>query len=116
MKKIFSKLVTWSLILGLTLEATPVWALSKDETIYAKLNSDGSTNSITVSEHLNNNGSMEIIDRSHLNNINNVNGDETYTKKDDKLVWETKGNDIYYQGDTSEELPISIDIKYFLND
>ena len=116
MKKIFSKLVTWSLILGLALEATPVWALSKDETIYAKLNSDGSTNSITVSEHLNNNGNMEIIDRSHLNNINNVNGDETYTKKDDKLVWETKGNDIYYQGDTSEELPISIDVKYYLND
>ncbi len=87
MKKIFSKLVTWILVLSLTLEATPVWALSKDETIYAKLNSDGSTNSVTVSEHLNNDGSIEIVDRSHLNNIKNVKGDETYTKEKVKLVW-----------------------------
>ena len=116
MKKIFSKLVTWSLVLSLTFEATPVWALSKDETIYAKLNSDGSTNSVTVSEHLNDNGSMEIVDRSHLNNIKNTNGDETYNKENDKLVWETNGNDIYYQGDTSEDLPISINVKYYLDD
>ncbi len=116
MKKIFSKLVTWILVLSLTLEATPVWALSKDETIYAKLNSDGSTNSVTVSEHLNNDGSIEIVDRSHLNNIKNINGDETYTKENGKLVWETNGNDIYYQGETSEELPISISVKYYLND
>ena len=116
MKKIFSKLVTWSLVLSLTFEATPVWALSKDETIYAKLNSNGSTNSVTVSEHLNDNGSMEIIDRSHLNNINNINGDETYTKDGDKLVWEAKGNDIYYEGNTSENLPIEMNVKYYLND
>ncbi len=108
MKRIFSKLVAWSLVLSLAFEATPVWALSKDETIYAKLNSDGSTNSVTVSEHLNDDGSIKIIDKSHLNNINNINGDEKYTKDDNKLVWETNGNDIYYQGETSEELPISM--------
>ena len=116
MKRIFNKLVTWSLVLSLTFEATPVWALSKDETIYAKLNSDGRTNSVTVSEHLNDNGSMEIVDRSHLNNINNINGDETYTKDGDKLVWEAKGNDIYYEGNTSENLPIEMNVKYYLND
>jgi len=115
MKKIFSKLITWSLVLSLTFEATPVWALSKDETIYAKLNSDGSTNSVTVSEHLNDDGSIKIIDKSHLNNIKNINGDETYTKENDKLVWETNGNDIYYQGETSEKLPISMSVKYYLN-
>ena len=116
MKRIFSKLVTWSLVLSLAFEATPVWALSKDETIYAKLNSDGSTNSVTVSEHLNDDGSIKIIDKSHLNNINNINGDEKYTKDNNKLVWETNGNDIYYQGETSESLPISISVKYYLNE
>ena len=94
MKRIFNKLVTWSLVLSLTFEATPVWALSKDETIYAKLNSDGSTNSVTISEHLNDNGSDYINDRSHLNNIKNVNGDETYSNDGNKLVLEAKGNDI----------------------
>ena len=97
MKKVFSKIVTWSLVLSLFLEATPVWALTKDETIYAKLNSDGSTNSVTVSEHLNDNGSIKIIDRSHLNNIKNVNGNEEFSEQNDKLIWEAKGNDIYYQ-------------------
>jgi len=116
MKKIVNKLVIWSLVLGLTFEATPVWALSKDETIYAKLNSDGSADSVTVSEHLNDNGSIKIIDKSHLNNIKNINGDEKYTNEDNKLVWETNGNDIYYQGETREELPISISVKYYLND
>ena len=115
MKRIFRKLVTWSLVLSLAFEATPVWALSKDETIYAKLNSDGSTNSVTVSEHLNDNGSIEIVDRSHLNNSKNINGDEKYTKDGDKLVWETNGNDIYYQGETSENLPISMSVKYYLD-
>ena len=73
MKKVFKNTIIWSLILSLFIEATPVWALSKDETIYAKLNSDGSTSSITVSEHLNDKGNDIIIDRSHLNNIKNVN-------------------------------------------
>ena len=116
MKRIFNKLVTWSLVLSLTFEATPVWALSKDETIYAKLNSDGSTNSVTISEHLNDNGSDYINDRSHLNNIKNVNGDETYSNDGNKLVWEAKGNDIYYEGNTSENLPIEMNVKYYLND
>ena len=116
MKRIFNKLVTWSLVLSLTFEATPVWALSKDETIYAKLNSDGSTSSVTISEHLNDNGSDYINDRSHLNNIKNVNGDETYSNDGNKLVWEAKGNDIYYEGNTSENLPIEMNVKYYLND
>ena len=116
MKKVFNKIVIWSLILSLFIEATPVWALSKDETIYASLNSDGSTSSVTVSEHLNDNGSDYINDRSHLNNIENVNGDETYSNDGNKLVWEAKGNDIYYEGDTSENLPIEMNVKYYLND
>ena len=113
--KIFNKLVSSILVISLAFEATPVWALSKDETIYAKLNSNGSTDSVTISEHLSDNGNNLINDKSHLTNITNVNGDETYTKDGMKLVWETNGNDIYYQGETGEELPISMSVKYYLN-
>ncbi len=113
--KIFNKLVSSILAISLAFEATPVWALSKDETIYAKLNSNGSTDSVTISEHLSDNGNNLINDKSHLTNITNVNGDETYTKDGMKLVWETNGNDIYYQGETGEELPISMSVKYYLN-
>ena len=50
--KIISKGIILALIFGLALDATPVLALTKEETIYSKLNSDGSVNSTTVSEHL----------------------------------------------------------------
>ena len=51
-KNKFNKIVAWSLLLGTCVEAMPVWALSKDETVYAKLNNNGSVNSVIVSEHL----------------------------------------------------------------
>lgn len=114
--KIMNKLVVWSLVIGLTLEATPVWALSKDETIYAKLNNDGSTNNVTISEHLNDNGNNLINDKTHLNNIRNINGEEQYSKDGNKIIWEAKGNDIYYEGETSEKLPVEMSIKYYLDD
>lgn len=116
MKNKLKKGLVWGMILSLTLEATPVWALSKDETIYAKLNSDGSIKSSTVSEHLSDDGNSTITDKSSLLDITNVNGDETYTKDGDKIVWETNGKDIYYQGSSDEELPIDISVTYSLDD
>ena len=109
--KIFKKVISWILVLGITFQATPVWALTKDETIYTKLNSDGSVSTYIVSEHISGEGN----DKSRLNNIKNVNGDEKYTNENGSLVWENNGNDIYYQGTSDEELPISTSIKYYLD-
>ncbi len=109
--KIFIKVISWILVLGITFQATPVWALTKDETIYTKLNSDGSVSTYIVSEHISGEGN----DKSRLNNIKNVNGDEKYTNENGSLVWENNGNDIYYQGTSDEELPISTSIKYYLD-
>ena len=111
--KIISKGILLALIFGLALDATPVLALTKEETIYSKLNSDGSVNSTTVSEHLYNYDGKSVSDKSNLNNINS-NG-TTYNSTGDKLVWETNGSDIYYQGKTSKSLPISLDVHYYLN-
>ena len=110
--KIFKKVVSWLLVLAIAFQATPVWALTKDETIYAKLNSDGSVSTYVVSEHISGEGN----DKSKLSNIKNVNGDETYANENGELVWENNGNDIYYQGTSDEELPISTSIKYYLDD
>lgn len=111
----FNKLIAWSLIAGLTLEAAPVWALTKDETIYAKLNNDGSQNKIIVSEHLHNNGESILNDKTKLNDITNLNGNETFKTNEKNIVWETDGNDIYYQGTTKEQMPLNLTIKYYLN-
>lgn len=110
-----NKIVAWSLIASLTFEACPVWALTKDETLYTKLNKDGSILETTASIHLHNDGELELHDKTNLENITNSNGNEKYVRKDKEIIWQTDGNDIYYQGTTKENLPITLNVKYYLN-
>ena len=107
MKKFIKKVMGLGVIVGLLFETFPVWALVKDETIYAKLENNGQVNKVIVSEHLQGTGEDKTFDRSKLDEIKNINGDEKYTKDGNKLVWESNGKDIYYQGQTNEELPIT---------
>ena len=115
MKKFVKIFMSFGIITGLLLEAFPVWALTKDESIYAKLDNNGQVNKVIVSEHLQGTGEKETTDKSRLEEIENINGDEKYTKENGKLVWESNGKDIYYQGKTKEELPISLKISYYFN-
>ena len=51
-----------------------------------------------------------------MTDIENVKGKEKFTREDDgSLSWNAKGNDIYYQGKTDQDAPISMDIKYYLD-
>lgn len=115
MKKIFKKSIIWLLIVSSFIEATPVWALTKEENIYTKLNSNGTVTSKVIYEHLKGFNSPIVNDKTLLNNINNINGNEDYTKEGNKLTWTTKGNDIYYTGTTDKELPIKVNVKYYLD-
>jgi putative membrane protein len=115
MKRFIKKIMGLGVIVGLLFETFPVWALVKDETIYAKLDNNGQVNKVIISEHLQGTGDKQTFDRSKLDEIKNVNGDEKFTNENGKLVWESNGKDIYYQGQTKEELPISLKISYFFN-
>ena len=115
MKKVFSKLLLSSFIISLVFDAVPVYALTKEETVYSKLDSNGNVNNVIVSEHLYDYEGNKVIDKSSLSNIKEVNGNASYSKDGDKLVWETNGSDIYYQGNSDKSLPITIFIKYYLN-
>lgn len=115
MKKKVKNGLVWGLVLSITFEAAPVWALSKDETIYANLNSDGSVKSTIVSEHLNDNGKNIISDKTSLKDVTNVNGDEKHSQDGNKIIWEANGNDIYYEGSTEKELPVNMKITYMLD-
>lgn len=115
--KIFSK-ITSSILLCtiLTYTTSPVFAYTKDETVYSKLNQNGETYESLVSTHLVNDAKEDLInDISDLLNIKNVNGDETFTQKGNKIVWDSNGNDIYYQGESKKALPIDMTVKYELN-
>ena len=84
----------------------------KDETVYVFAGADGSTNKIIVSDWLKNpDGESSLKDFSELKNIENVKGDETFSLSGKEVTWNADGNDIYYQGEISKELPISMNIK-----
>lgn len=117
MKKSISKTIAGIAICAVTACYTgPVLAYTKDETVYSRLDSEGSGYKTIVSTHIKNEENEEILkDISDLLNIENTNGEETLKKDGDNLTWDTKGRDIYYQGETQKELPIECTIKYELN-
>ena len=54
--------------------------VSKEETVYVNADASGNTTDVTVSNWLkNSNGDSTIKDKSDLQDIENVKGDETYT-------------------------------------
>jgi putative membrane protein len=93
-----------------------VFATSQDETVYVKLQASGEVKNIAVTEHLlNDNHSQELESASILQNIENLNGLESFTTINGKNIWKANGNDIYYRGTTDKELPLKLSVKYFLD-
>ena len=89
---------------------------AKQETVYIKTDASGEKEEVIVSEWLkNNSGSDTISDTTQLQEIENVKGEETFTQDGDKLIWDADGKDIYYQGTTDKELPVSAAITYYLD-
>ena len=88
----------------------------KEETVYVKTDANGKVNSVIVSNWLKNiENTSELDDYTLLENITNVKGKEEFTKENGKLIWNSNGNDIYYQGTTDKQLPVDINISYELN-
>ena len=116
-KKIMPKIIASSLVLALgTINAVPVFAYSKDETVYTKVKSNGEGYQTTVTEHIKNTDDLETLnDISELLNITNTNGDEEFSRENNSITWKASGNDIYYKGNTEKELPIESSIKYELD-
>ncbi len=90
----------------------------KDETVYVLAGADGSVKKIIVSDWIKNAlGSDSLNDKSELSDIENVKGDESYKMDGDTMrVWDAKGNDIYYQGNISKELPVQMTVTYTLDE
>lgn len=119
--------LTTSLAVGMSvmMGAVPVYAagstdtqdIYKEETVYVNADATGNSDEVTVSDWLKNSGSVSgnLTDESILKEIKNVKGDETFTENGDQLTWNTVGEDIYYQGTTDKELPVSVKLTYFLD-
>ncbi len=119
MKKNFRKLekaTIWIMLLSISIYPVSTFALTKKETVYTKLNQDGSVKSVLVNEQVMNTKKLETLeDYSDLKEILNVNNDNTFTQNKTKLTWNASGQDIFYQGTTTKSLPVSLEITYKLD-
>ncbi len=90
---------------------------SKEETVYVIAGADGTPQKVIVSDWIKNpQKAKTIADKSDLKDIENTKGDETYTINEKKLVeWGADGNDIYYKGTSSRQLPVGVSIRYELD-
>ena len=111
------KMISGLLLFTITSYMTiPVFAASKSETVYSNLDSNGKAYKTIVSTQLTNEDkSDEITDISNLLNIENTNGDETFKKEGNQIVWDSNGNNIYYKGESDKQLPVECKITYELN-
>ena len=111
-----NKIISGTLLCTMCAYTLPVFAYTKDETVYSKVDSKGEKYQTIVSTHIENNGELELInDMSDLMNIENTNGDEEFTQEGNSLVWKADKKDIYYQGESQKDLPIACDVKYQLD-
>lgn len=91
--------------------------LSKNETVYVIADASGAAKKIIVSDWLKGVDTKgKVKDVSNLKNVKNVKGDETYTVNEDNAYeWAANGDDIYYQGTGTTELPVKLKLSYKLN-
>ena len=90
--------------------------IGKDESVYLLSDANGNVYNTIVSDHLvNTDDAATIEDKSTLSDIKNVKGDEEFKQDGDKLTWQANGGDIYYEGTTDKQVPISETITYYLD-
>lgn len=90
--------------------------VEKEESVYVTLDANGGAQDIVVSDWLKNSGvGTTLKDQSDLSDIQNTKGDEKFTQDGEDLSWEAGDQDIYYQGKSDKELPVSMEITYKLD-
>jgi len=89
---------------------------TKEETVYVFADANGSQNHLLINEKLRNvTGLSSIQDVSSLKNIKNLTGDETSSASGNFLTWAADGNSITYQGTSSDQVPVTMKVTYYLN-
>ncbi|MFD3158164.1 hypothetical protein ACFIJ5_15130 [Haloimpatiens sp. FM7330] len=114
-----SKKVIALVIMGTMLGSNVVYAedvVEKEESVYVTLTQEGKIKDEIVSNWLHSDDKdAKIEDNSILKQVKNVKGDEIPKVEGNKLIWDSKQNDIFYQGKTDKKLPVDIDIRYYLD-
>lgn len=115
MKRISAMILSLALLLCAIVPATAESA-AKDETVYILSDAQGEARRIIVSDWLKNPDKLdELTDATRLQNLTVVEGSATFERDGDRLTWDADGKDVYYQGDSEEELPLALKITYLVD-
>lgn len=88
----------------------------KTETVYSVLNSDGSISDTIVSSWLHDeDGINNIKETLNLTDVKNIKSNEKPSKDGNTYTWNASGNDVYYEGTATKQLPVSVKIRYELD-
>lgn len=95
---------------------TAAGSVTKTETVYVNLKANGDFSKVSVSDWLHTDkNEVYVDDMSDLENITNVKSKVTPVTDGEKLRWNMPDTDLYYSGTTDRELPISVQLKYYLD-
>lgn len=120
--KVVGSVVLSAVMAGSTMPVT-VFAQSNDEnptekteTVYSVLNSDGSISDTIVSSWLHDeDGINNIKETLNLTDVKNIKSNEKPSKDGNTYTWNANGNDVYYEGTATKQLPVSVKIRYELD-
>lgn len=88
----------------------------KTETVYSVLNSDGLISDTIVSSWLHDeDGINNIKETLNLTDVKNIKSNEKPSKDGNTYTWNAKGNDVYYEGTATKQLPVSVKLRYELD-
>ncbi len=106
------------LIVMMNAGAVSAAATDKNETVYVKISADGKPLSRDVVNWLDAQGKTEIQDVTTLKNVKVMPDTVKYAMEGDLLKLSqisAESRNVFYSGTTTQELPMQVDISYFLN-
>lgn len=90
---------------------------TKTETVYVNLEADGSVRKVNVTDHIHTElPQVRVEDASNLHEIQDV---KTFLEPVwgvDRIYWDMESTDLFYQGWTEESPPLTISVRYTLDD
>lgn len=90
--------------------------VKKEETVYVNLDNSGEDIEKISSIWIHSDAPLNSIeDKTILEDVVNIKGEEMPKVEDGKLIWETDNEDIYYQGKVKKQIPLKPSIKYYLD-
>ncbi|MCR4841915.1 MAG: hypothetical protein K5840_01490 [Eubacterium sp.] len=88
----------------------------KEEKVYAVTDMTGKVTEITVSDWMKNDEGLAVInDKTTLTDVVNTKGDEEITVNGEDVTIAAAGNDVYYQGTSTDSLPVELSLSYKLD-